>query len=78
MSCKDLWVLEWHQKSNNFHIQKLASLLSRNREAYRDDKCLQNWIVLHVGTNDECHEAADAARVTLNQREKLRPVGEVL
>ncbi len=68
----DLWVLEWHQPSNNFHIQALDRLLSRNRDAYRDDRCLQNWIVLHVGTKDECHKAAEAARPTLRKRERER------
>lgn len=72
MNSKELWVLEWHQKSNNFHIQPLDLLLSRNREAYMLDKNLQNWIVLHVGTNDECSKAADAARPTLHKREKER------
>lgn len=75
---KELWVLEWSHKSNGFHIQKACQMASANRVAYMEDRKPQDWVVIHLGTKDECHEAADAARVTLIQREKLRPMGEVL
>lgn len=74
----ELWALEWSHKSNSFHIQPANLMASKNRQAYTENRKPQDWVVIHIGTKDECHEAADAARVTLNQREKLRPMGEVL
>ena len=68
----ELWVLEWHQKSNNFHIQPLDKMLSDNRRAYMRDVARQNWIVLVVGTHDECTATADAARPTLQARGEMR------
>lgn len=66
----ETWVLEWHQSSNNLHIQPLNHLLSKNREAYADNKQRPNWITIYVGTQDDCIKAADAIRPTLRLREK--------
>lgn len=74
----ELWVLEWSHKSNGFHIQPARLMASANRLAYMEDRKPQDWVVIHLGSKDECHEAADAARGTLTRREKLRPIGEVL
>lgn len=68
MSFENAWVLEWHQKSNSFHVQPLDKLLSKNREAYANNAEGQNWRVLHIGTKDECEAAANAARPTLRRR----------
>ena len=72
---REIWVLEWHQASNNLHIQPLNHLLSKNRQAYANNTQRPNWITLYVGSQDECSRAADAIRPTLRQREKER--GEI-
>ena len=67
----DLWVLEWSQKSNGFHVQSMDAMLSKNRQAYRDDhRPINNWLVIHVGTKNECQAVADAARQTIVSRAK--------
>ena len=68
----DLWVLEWSQRGNVFHVQPLENTLSFNRKLYRENtKTVNDYRVLVVGTHDECSMAADSARQTLIERENL-------
>lgn len=64
----ELFVLEWSQKYSSFHIQAARHMLSRHREAYRDNRPLNDYHVLHIGTMDECSAMATACRKTLEQR----------
>ena len=67
---KDLWVLEWSQRQNVFHVQRLEKTLSFNRSLYANNRPTSNdYRVLLVGTHLECHDAANAARQTLHERE---------
>lgn len=66
----ELWVLEWSQRGNVFHVQELDRTLSFNRKLYANDTPTRNdYRILHVGTRAECSNAADAARGTLQERE---------
>jgi hypothetical protein len=66
----DLWVLEWSQRGNVFHVQPLANTLSFNRKLYRENtKSINDYRVLLVGSNEECSAAADSSRRTLIERE---------
>ena len=70
MMNSDLWVLEWSQRSNCFHVQPLERTLSFNRGLYTENKkTVNDWRVLFVGTQAECSETADASRATLQARE---------
>lgn len=67
---KDLWVLEWSQRQNMFHVQPLSKTLSFNRSLYAHNRPTSNdYRVLLVGTRADCQATADAARHTLHERE---------
>lgn len=71
----NLWVLEWSQRANAFHIQKLEHTLSFNRKLYTENtKTSNDYRILHVGTHDECDAAAEAARSTIQTREQLQKI----
>ncbi len=47
----DAWVLEWSQRGNNLHAQRLDHTLSFNRHLYADNTATSNdYRVIHVGT----------------------------
>jgi hypothetical protein len=62
---EEIYVLEWSRSQLQFHVQRLADLVSLNRAAYRDDAALNDYHVLHMGTRKECEDAADSCRPTL-------------
>ena len=70
MKNSELWVLEWSQRANVFHVQRLDTSLGYNRKLYRENTSTSNdYRILVVGTHDECSAAADASRQTLIGRE---------
>lgn len=69
----EMWVLEWSQRANVFHIQPMERTLSFNRRLYADDKkTVNDYRILFVGTHDDCDKAAEASRSTISEREKKR------
>jgi len=62
----ELWVLEWSQKTNNFHIQKLKYTLANNQLGFMENRPLNDYHVLFVGEKEACHQMAE------NQRSKLK------
>lgn len=72
MSNGDLWVLEWHHRSNNIHIQPLASTVGVNLSKFHLDVEPGAWVPICVGTRDEVDAAADSVRPTLIERERSR------
>ena len=67
---KNAYVLEWSNKTNNFHIQPLSNLLAYNQTAFIDGKQTSDYIVLMVGEKDAVHEMADHWRDRLEKRKK--------
>jgi hypothetical protein len=65
---KDLYVLEWSKKQGMPHVQPLTKTLSNNRIAYMNDKAVNDYIPIAVGTMDEMLDAANAMRPTLLKR----------
>jgi hypothetical protein len=65
---KNAYVLEWSQKTNNFHIQPLDSLLAQNQEAFISNRPLSDYVVLMVGTKDVIHDIADHWRKRMENR----------
>ena len=69
----DLYVLEWSQRGNGFHVQPLEATLQFNRRLYADNVgTVNDYRVLIVGTQDECLAAAEASRQTLVDREERK------
>jgi hypothetical protein len=67
---KNAYVLEWSQKTNNFHIQPLDSLLAQNQEAFIANRPLSDYVVLMVGTKEAIHDMADNWRKRMENRTK--------
>lgn len=65
-------VLLWSKRQNCFHIEPTDLLLSKNREAYRDDKAVPDYIVIAIGAKGDMHEIADSLRGTIRARERER------
>ncbi len=66
----DLYVLEWSQRANVLHVQKMQDTLSFNRRLYENNRSTTNdYRIIHVGTKDECLNAANAVRNTIKSRE---------
>lgn len=69
----ELYVLEWSQRANVFHVQPLEKTLQFNRGLYASNRETSNdYRTLIVGTYEECNAAADSARQTLIGREERR------
>lgn len=73
MSTKDLWALLWHPTCAYPHIEPLDRTLSVNRQRYTENRPTNGWTPIHVGTKDECEQAADAIRPTLAKRAEQDP-----
>jgi len=72
-SNSEMWVLEWSQRANVFHIQPIEKTLSFNRKLYANDKeTVNDYRILFVGTHDDCDKAAEASRATIRERESKR------
>lgn len=70
MTTTDLFVLEWSQRQNCFHIQPLERTLSFNRGLYLDNiKTINDYRPIYVGTREECGRTAEACRDTLQKRD---------
>lgn len=55
------------------HVQRLEHTLSFNRRLYADNiATINDYRVIHVGTYDECNDAAEAVRNTIKERELHR------
>lgn len=64
------YVLEWSQKQNSFHVQQLSASVKGNQRAFMQNRSC-DYIVLHVGTEQECSNTADMLRPTLVNRLKV-------
>ena len=66
-----LWVLLWSCQQNDFHVEELTVMLSRNRQAYAQDAG-GDYRVLHIGYREDVDATAEACRATLQGREPAR------
>ena len=74
----DLYVLEWSKKQGMPHVQPLERTLSNNRKAYMDNRAVNDYVPLAVGTLEEMHIAADAIRPTLAARRPEKTIALTL
>lgn len=68
-------VLLWSQRQNALHIETVETMLSKHRDAYRDNRAT-DYIPLWIGTEVEVDQAADAIRNTLIARQAVRNLRE--
>ena len=67
----ETYTLSWSQTQGMLHLEPLSECLKTNRRAFENDKRL-DYIVLHVGTEAECQEAAKRIRPIVIERDKNR------
>ena len=63
------YALLWSKQQNCLHVETVETMLSMNRQRYRDDDSVNDYLPIHIGTLKECQAAADACRGTLAQRQ---------
>ena len=68
----DVYVLEWSKKQNAPHVQPLEATLSKNRQAYRENAAVNDFVPLAIGSLDEMLTAADGMKPTLTKRSQQR------
>lgn len=52
---KDLWVVEWSQSQQSFHIQRLAEAVTANsRRFWHRPLDMFDWVPVYVGTRSQC------------------------
>jgi hypothetical protein len=64
------YVLEWSKKQGYFHIQLLDKTIATNCQAFADNKTLNDYHIIAIGTFDQMHDAADLLRDKLESRRK--------
>ncbi len=65
------YVLVWSKKENALRIESMEQMLSRNREAYRDDSG-NDFLPIATGDMPTLLMAAESVRRTLAERETER------
>lgn len=70
-STAGLWVLEWHQESNNIHIQPLSRMVGLNRTRFElNAPPAGRYVPICIGDRGQVEAEADKIRPTLIKREK--------
>ena len=52
---KDLWVVEWSQSQQSFHIQRMSEAVTANsRRFWQRPLDMFDWVPVYVGTRRQC------------------------
>lgn len=62
------WVLLWSQSQNAIHVERLEDCLSKNRQAYQDNR-RSDYVPIYVGERGNVSAAASHCSNTLLDRE---------
>jgi|GEM_PF-6837399 len=67
MKISDLYVVEWNEELNQFHVATVAEMLAANKDVFLADRnsTESGWLVLAVESN------YDAAHAELNRLKAL-------
>ncbi|MBL7090812.1 hypothetical protein [Acidovorax sp.] len=63
--------LLWSKKSNCFHIEPLQTTVDNGLRFFRSNST-NDYLVIAIGTRDECGAKADELRPVLREREEVR------
>ena len=69
---ENLYVLEWSGRQNAFHIHKAKSCIESNLNALLSD-IRTDYVVLMIGSREDCDRVANVYRKRLIEREDQRP-----
>lgn len=65
-----LWSLSWSKKQNCFHIEPLADLVRKNASAFINERTINDYHLVCIGSRDDCDEFSRAHRQLLVKRER--------
>ena len=71
----DTYALLWSKKSNCFHIEPLHDTVVKGLRFFRAQQT-NDYLVIGIGTHDECSAKADELRPTLTERDAVRRLYE--
>lgn len=63
--------LLWSKKSNCFHIELLEATMNNGMRFFTANKT-NDYLVIHVGSRDECGAKADELRTIVTERDEVR------
>ncbi len=69
---EQLFVLEWSKKQNCLHIQPADRMMTANLSAFFDDRQLNDYQVIVVGSKDLCEGSAHVLRSKIAERDGKR------
>lgn len=67
----ETYALLWSKKSNCFHIEPLSSTVKTGLRFFRTDST-NDYLVIWIGSRDECGKQSDELRPMLREREEVR------
>lgn len=70
----ETYVLEWSKKQGCFHVQQLRHTIKKNLRAFAENRTLNDYHIILVGTFDEVTDAADQLRGEFLSRRKEEQV----
>ena len=66
-------VLLWSQSQCALHIETVQDMLAENASAFAEDRRM-DYVPIVIGTEEECRNAAEAIRPTLQERQAQKVV----
>ena len=63
------WALLWSKRQNCFHIEPANELTKKNKQAMFDDKTLNDYHPVAIGSREFCERVASESRHLLMSRE---------
>lgn len=71
----ETYALLWSKKSNCFHIEPLQDTVANGLRFFRAQQT-NDYLVIGIGTHDECSAKADELRPALRERDVVRRLHE--
>jgi hypothetical protein len=68
---KEIWVLEWSKEQNYFHVDRAEWMCTENFNYFLQDRKLNDYHVIFVGTREEVDKMADKHRSMLFERDNV-------
>jgi hypothetical protein len=62
MNLQDVWVLEYSPLQGCFHVDELSCSLSANRKQIAGTDDFTGYLMIFVGTYDQCNSYCDSLR----------------
>lgn len=78
MTEDEVWCLLWRFDTNDVQVDRLETVLSTNRQAYRDNRRVDCWQPIYVGCKKAVEEACQAMRKTIEARRMAKATNIII